>query len=479
MEIFGNPIQQSDEAKAVSKQNKFARKFKYNPDVNYPMRAIPNGVLNKLLGIENLVISNAGKELSAKKTLIVGTIRMGYGHYRPAMAVASAAHHLGITPYWLDLLAYEDTAGAKIIRHLEGLYNLGSRWSQKSKLFNRYVWEPMTAEGFKKLSFNAADIKMCELMAPVYRNIPKDIPVIGTHTWPALAALHAGMKRVVYMIPDNWPLALHLAEGAVHAVQTPSVYMGYRTLKNMDRRRKTLSPIPAKDIRCVGHNIDHELVSNIEHDCGERIRRIDEKKPLRVLISIGGAGAQGALFKDIVAHLAPRVRDRGLTLFINAGDHKNVFDDMKAALERNGIHPSLHTDWEATRALANTALKRETPGAHLFHHADIYSAVYATNLLMRCTDILITKPSELAFYPVPKLMIQRVGGHEAWGAIRSSEVGDGTIECETTELSLQALDLMLDDRDLLRMYCENIMKQKKIGTYNGAYNVVKIAMEKK
>ena len=35
-------------------------------------------------------------------------------------------------------------------------------------------------------------------------------------------------------------------------------------------------------------------------------------------------------------------------------------------------------------------------------------------------DVLVTKPSELAFYPVPKLFIKRVGGHEQWGAVHSA-----------------------------------------------------------
>lgn len=62
----------------------------------------------------------------------------------------------------------------------------------------------MNYEGFRALSYNAADQKNAELMAPVYRNVPKDIPVIGTHVWPAQAAVHAGMKYVVNAIPDNW-----------------------------------------------------------------------------------------------------------------------------------------------------------------------------------------------------------------------------------------------------------------------------------
>lgn len=42
----------------------------------------------------------------------------------------------------------------------------------------------------------------------------------------------------------------------------------------------------------TGHYIDHELVSNIESDCAARNRRKKDKKPMRFLLTIGGAGAQ-------------------------------------------------------------------------------------------------------------------------------------------------------------------------------------------
>lgn len=89
----------------------------------------------------------------------------------------------------------------------------------------------------------------------------------------------------------------------------------------------------------------------------------------------------------------------------------------------------------------------------------------------------MTKPSELSFYPVPKLLIKRVGGHESWGAIRSAEVGDGTIECETDEITLQMLDLMLDRDEILTMLTHNILKANKVGIYNGAYKVIELAIE--
>lgn len=119
--------------------------------------------------------------------------------------------------------------GTKVIGAQNDLYSLGSRLS-KNPIFNKLVWEPMNYEGFRALSYNAADQKNAELMAPVYRNVPKDIPVIGTHVWPAQAAVHAGMKYVVNAIPDNWPMALHLSEGSVHTTSVIFLY-GYLHFK--------------------------------------------------------------------------------------------------------------------------------------------------------------------------------------------------------------------------------------------------------
>jgi len=115
-------------------------------------------------------------------------------------------------------------------------------------------------------------------------------------------------------------------------------------------------------------------------------------------------------------------------------------------------------------------------GVHAFWHDDIFQAVYCTNLLMRSCDVLATKPSELAFYPVPKLFLRRIGGHERWGAIHSAELGDGTLECEDVPHTLQMLDLFLEEDVLLRDMCANILVNKAAGVYDGAYKAVALAM---
>ena len=95
---------------------------------------------------------------------------------------------------------------------------------------------------------------------------------------------------------------------------------------------------------------------------------------------------------------------------------------------------------------------------------------------MRSCDVLVTKPSELAFYPVPKLFIRRIGGHEQWGAIHSAEIGDGTLECRDIPHTLQMIRLFMEDGSLLPGMCECIVRNKDLGIYDGAYEVVKIAM---
>jgi len=118
-------------------------------------------------------------------------------------------------------------------------------------------------------------------------------------------------------------------------------------------------------------------------------------------------------------------------------------------------------------------------GVHAFYHADIFEAVYATNLLMRSCDVLVTKPSELSFYPVPKLFIKRIGGHEQWGAVHAAEIGDGTLECRDIPHTLQMIELFMSEDTLLHDMCENIVRNKASGIYDGAYQVVRIAMEMK
>lgn len=486
--IFGNPVSDNVVRKAEKSKQKYLKKFGDDSNVNYALKAVNNPVLTPFWNVKNIEIGNLDSginpdaemapnaPINPEKGIVVGNIRMGFGHYRISMAIASAAHSMGYQPYWFDLNAYENTTGGKVIGHLNQLYSMGSRWSQKYRLFNKFYWEPLNSEGFRKLAYNAADQKISELMTPVYRNIPKEMPFIATHVWPAQAAVHAGIKRVVNVIPDNWPMALHLAEGSIHTVQSFSSYLGYKTLNGMEGKQ-VLKAMPEDSIYEVGHYIDHELVSNLEEDCRKRLDRIENNKSKRILLTIGGAGAQRDLFAMLISALLPKVQAQEVTLLINVGDYKNVWEGLVADIPELGKLAVCHFDqWEETKTFANSLIEGDAEGIHVFYHKDIFAAVYATNLLMRSTDLMVTKPSELSFYPVPKLMIKRVGGHEAWGAVRAAEIGDGTIECSSTDQALQMMSMILNEKAVMRQFSEHILKANQIGLYDGAYKAVALAV---
>jgi len=193
------------------------------------------------------------------------------------------------------------------------------------------------------------------------------------------------------------------------------------------------------------------------------------------LVSIGGAGAQQELLLTLIGRLMPRLRAGETALFLNCGDHRNALKRFTSRIPGFGEIAHHHIDWEESQAFIREADASGVSGLHVFLHENPFMAVYTTNLLMRIADLLITKPSELAFYPIPKLLLERVGGHEAWGAIRAAEMGDGTPECRGTALTLQSLDLLLQENDLLNLYCAQIKKLRDLGLYNGAYRAVTLA----
>lgn len=479
--IFGNPISKKAVKKAEKSKKKFAKKYGDDSSADYSVKIVKNACLYEPLGVYDIRVDEGEGEgevipFDTEKGIIVGNIRMGFGHYRISMAMASAAHALGYTPYWMDLNSYPNTTCTKVIGAQNDLYSMGSRLSQKSKLFNKKYWEPLNYEGFRQLTYNAGDQKNAELMAPVYKNIPKEIPVIGTHVWPAQAALHAGMQHVVNAIPDNWPMALHLAEGSIHTIQTQQSYMGYRILNGM-QGSDVLKPMPADSLVYTGHYIDHEFVAHLEADCDARVARKKDGKPMRFLLTIGGAGAQRELFAAVIKHLLPLIREKKAALYVNVGDYKKVWEQLcKSIKELKDLSTTHFGDWNDTNSFAQAAIDGDVEGVHAFWHENIFEAVYCTNLLMRSADVLVTKPSELAFYPIPKLFLKRIGGHEKWGAIHSAEMGDGTLECEDVPHTLQMLDMFLNESELFEQMCERIKINKTIGLYDGAYNAVKIAM---
>lgn len=468
--IFNNKIDNKTIKKANKSKLKYQKKFGDDSNKDYKLGFIDINTLD-FINAKKVVFAQENQEFP-KNSLIVGNIRMGFGHYRISIAMASCAKALGYTPIWLDLASF-DATGSKMIRYQNDLYSLASRISQKSHLFNHFIWEPLNKNGFKRLSYNAIDQKNSENLVPIFKNIPKNIPYIATHVWDSQGAIHAGMKNVVNAIPDNWPIALHLSEGAIHTVQTEYAYLGYKMLN--DFSKKPLNGILDKDLKMVGHYVDHEIVSNLENDNNERLFRINNNKPIRILLTVGGAGAGVNQFIDIVNHLLPYIINKRVTLFINFGDHDIVYKKLCNSIKGFNKYQCFFNEYNKFNNFLNN-IDNELTGIYSIYNKDIFEAVYSTNLLMRYSDILVTKPSELVFYPIPKVFMRHIGGHEAYGAIHGSEIGDSTFECSRINKLKEMLSRLLSDKEILIHMIDRINELNKEHYYDGAYECVKLAV---
>lgn len=467
--IFNNPIDSKTIRQANKAKAKYIRKYGDDSQKTYLLEAKNIDALD-FIGAKNLVFSNRASILP-ENALVVGNIRMGFGHYRISIAMASCAKALGYEPYWLDLAGF-DATGSKMIQEQNKMYSLASRISQKSRLFNHFVWEPLNCEGFKKITYNAKDQKNAELLVPILNALPKDIPYIATHVWPSQGAIHAGMTHVVNAIPDNWAMGLHLSQGAIHTVQTNFGYIGYKMLR--DFAKEPLQGIPESQLKMVGRYVDHELLVHLEEDNALRIQRSLNQKPMRFLMTVGGAGAGFDQFLSMVKHLLPYVQTKQAALFINFGDHQDVYEKMMKSL--GNIEVQKYFDrYEDLKDLVKQLRSQDAQGITAICNEDIFQAVYSTNLLMPECDVIITKPSELAFYPIPKLFMKHIGGHEVYGAIASQEAGDGTFECSTNKSSNEMIDRLIQDKELYIHMVNRITQMKKEGAYDGAYECVRLA----
>ena len=109
--IFGNEMS----AKVIKSANKSKQKYikKYGDDSNadYKLGFKDIDTLD-FLGASNIVFGEENAKFS-DNALIVGNIRMGFGHYRISIAMASCAKALGYKPYWLDPVASNDAKSSQ------------------------------------------------------------------------------------------------------------------------------------------------------------------------------------------------------------------------------------------------------------------------------------------------------------------------------------------------------------------------------
>jgi hypothetical protein len=185
---------------------------------------------------------------------------------------------------------------------------------------------------------------------------------------------------------------------------------------------------------------------NVEHFLGRANCKPKGDRPLTITYAVGGAGAQKEYGAQIAESLADEIRGGAVMLNLVAGVRPEVneyFHQVKASVlpDDDGI----------------SVIYRESKAAYFEEFARI----------IRNTDVLWTKPSELSFYcglGIPIIMAPTLGAQEIYNRRWLQEIQAG-IDQEDPRYTHQWLFHLLEEGRLAESAWDGFLKARKFGTY--------------
>lgn len=193
---------------------------------------------------------------------------------------------------------------------------------------------------------------------------------------------------------------------------------------------------------------DH--LQTVKHQLGAKNIPKKPAHPLNLTFAIGGAGAQRELAHAIVHSLRKKIRQKEIQVNLVAGIRKEVYQFFKDCLKDCGLMEELDKGVKILYSLS-----RET---------------YFTrfNRLMRTTDVLWTKPSELCFYSalgIPIIMSPSIGSQEKFNRTWLRSIGGGIGQEDPRYVDEWLFDWLFSGW-LAEAAMEGFLEAPKFGTYN-------------
>ena len=364
-----------------------------------------------------------------KKAWIVA-VDMGYGHQRPAFAlrhiafkgkVITANDYPGIPS--LDKTLWRETRRVyEFISKFKKIPVLGdlvfSLMDKIQEIKPFYPKErPLEPPGLQLRTIYGL-IERKEWGRHLIERLDEDpVPMICTFPVPGFMAEHWGYRGDIYLLVTDSDAArtwvpFFPKETKIRYL-APSQLVAERLLQyGVLKENITLTGFPLPE-----EFTDEEGFLQTKEDLRRRLIRLDQKRkyltryadvvraylgtvptehdgaPL-ITFAVGGAGAQQALGKQIIQSLAPLLKDGKLKLCMVAATHEDAASGFrKAALEQGLSEKEVEV---------------------MFHKSkDEYFKKFTE--VLRKTDILWTKPSELSFYAalgIPLLLAPPIGSQE-------------------------------------------------------------------
>jgi len=169
-----------------------------------------------------------------------------------------------------------------------------------------------------------------------------------------------------------------------------------------------------------------------------------------VMFAIGGAGAQVEMVKKILASLQERLRSGEVRLTLSCGIQRKVLERVHRAINETGLRGELGANLDV-----------------LYDH-DVCAYLARFNAQLRRTDVLWTKPSELAFYcglGLPILMADPIGAHEELNKRWLREIHAGVSPPGPVDACGEWLFDLRENGRLAEAAWDGFLKARKLGTF--------------
>ncbi len=187
--------------------------------------------------------------------------------------------------------------------------------------------------------------------------------------------------------------------------------------------------------------VEHYL---LPENCVKRSNRT-----LTLTFAVGGAGAQKEIGVKILKSLKTKIKSREIRLNLIAGLRDEVEAYFRNALQEYGLEEELGL------------------GVNIILSSSQEKYFHRFNMVLRTTDILWTKPSELSFYSalgIPIIIAPPLGSHEHWNKKWLLEHRAGFIQDDPEHCSEWLFDL-LNDGLIAQAAWDGFLNGRKCGTF--------------
>src|SRR3989338_1975736 len=295
------------------------------------------------------------------------------------------------------------------------------------------------------------------------------LPLITTFFTPAFMAEKFGYTNDIYCVICDADIARSWV-----SLKPQDSRIKYFVPNTWTKDRLILYGTKPENIILTGYPLPKENIGGVDmeilkKDLGYRILNLDPNKkyqklyaplvkkylgdlpkmqnhPLTIMFSIGGAGAQKEIALEILHVLQKKIREKQIRMIISVGTRKPLKQYFK-----NYIKHLKLDGWASVLS-----------GKNINEYFDKF------NQVLRTTDILMTKPSELSFYAglgIPIVIEPSIGSQEDFNRRWLMHMGAAVLQ-ENPKYTDEWLYDLISTGDLAEMAMQGFIEIEKLGTYN-------------